>query len=285
MADNSTDIVPYSDITREMDPLPSKIGFKAPPDRSEIAFPYVNLEEAVSVARAIFDRGAAPLARDQLAAVLGVSPGSGSFALKLGAARMFGLVETVDGKQQLTDLGLMALSSDDTEAQTARKDAFLQVPLYRKVWTEFRGKSLPPRPHGLEGAFVGFGVAPKQKDKARQAFEKSANFAGFFENGRDRLVEPIIKNSIAARLSALIRNDDDQPATQISSASPPSKAATDDPLIHGLLVRLPEPGEVWPHEKRARWLQILASNFEMVYLPDDAPDAAMKEITVQVHSE
>jgi hypothetical protein len=50
----------------------------------------------------------------------------------------------------------------------------------------------------LEREIVELGVAEKQKDKARQVFERSADQAGFFEHGPNRLVMP----GIAARHSA-----------------------------------------------------------------------------------
>jgi hypothetical protein len=231
--------------------------------RSEIAFPYVNLEEAMGIARVIFDAGAVPLSRDQIAAILNISPGSGNFGLKLAAARMFGLTENIDGRHHLTDLGARIVSNDDGEVRIAKRDAFLTVPLYQKVATEFRGKQLPPRPTGLEQAFVSFGVAPLQKDKARHAFDKSAAFAGFFPNGKDRLVEPIVGQSTTSRPQL------DVPKDSVENKNSPLDAkknsAVDDPLIHGLLIRLPEPGEVWPQDRRVRWLQILANNFDMVY--------------------
>jgi transposase-like protein len=42
-----------------------------------------------------------------------------------------------------------------------------------------------------------------------------------------------------------------------------------DPLIQGLLRRLPKTGETWETDKRARWLQTLAANFDMVYQSED----------------
>ena len=40
------------------------------------------------------------------------------------------------------------------------------------------------------------GVSSKQTSRARQAFERSANDAGFFQHGMDRLVMPIISGVI-----------------------------------------------------------------------------------------
>ena len=148
--------------------------------RSEIAFPYLPLDEALSVPQAIHENGSVPCSRDQLAVAMKMAPGSGAFSLKLGAARMFGLVESQEGRYQITPLGDQAISSDEIAARTARVKAFYSVPLYKRTYEEFKGKALPPRPRGLENAFASFGVAPKQTDKARQAFERSAQFAGFF---------------------------------------------------------------------------------------------------------
>jgi hypothetical protein len=266
MLDNAPEDAGIVDATTE----PAERGRRAAPDRSEIAFPYVNLEEAMALARALHENGLS-LSRDQLASVLGTTPTGGSFSLRLGAARMFGLLENADGRQTLTDLGSRLLSDDDAEARQAKKEAFLLVPLYKRVWTEFRGKQLPPRPHGIENAFVSFGVAPRQKDKARQAFDKSATFAGFFPNGRDRLVEPIINGGAVARATPDVAKE--EPEREKPRGKPNTNGATDDPLIHGLLIRLPAPGEVWGYDKRVRWLQILANNFEMVYRSNDDPES------------
>ena len=236
---------------------------------STIAFPYANLEDAMGIARAIFDQGGVPLSRDQIAVAMKAAVGSGSFSLKAGAARMFNLVANVGGKYQLTDIGQRALSSNEAEALAARRDAFLSVPLYKRTFTEFRNRALPPRPSGLEQAFVSFGVSPKQKDKARWAFEKSAQFAGFFSGGNDRLVEPVVQSRAQAILSKIAAdNSESERALEKTSCASPTNA-TDDPLIRGMLDRLPAPGSVWDYDKRVRWLQIFASNLDMVYCVAD----------------
>lgn len=166
------------------------------PERGALAFPYVDLEGSVEVAKAIWDKGGVGLERDQLAAALGLMASGGNFSIKVGAARQFGLIEVVAGKNQLTSLGFDIL--DPARAPSARAKAFLQVPLYKRVYDEYRGKQLPPRPHGLENAFVTFGVTPKQKDKARHVFDRSARTAGFFPTpAEDRLVAPPMANGDA----------------------------------------------------------------------------------------
>lgn len=141
---------------------------------STIAFSYMDLEAAISIALGIFQGGGVPLSRDQLAGMLSLSLGSGNFVTKVATARMFGLVNFVQSKYELTDLGFSILDSDEKRHRKARADAFLTVPLYKRAYEEFCGRQLPPRPHGLEQAFLKFGVAPKQGKRARLAFDKSA---------------------------------------------------------------------------------------------------------------
>jgi hypothetical protein len=38
-----------------------------------------------------------------------------------------------------------------------------------------------------------------------------------------------------------------------------------DPLIQGLLARLPKSGEEWPVSARAKWLRIAANAFDLIY--------------------
>lgn len=45
-----------------------------------------------------------------------------------------------------------------------------------------------------------------------------------------------------------------------------------DPIILGLLQRLPAPGEDWSKAARAQWLNILSSTLDMIYLePSQEP--------------
>jgi hypothetical protein len=200
--------------------------------------------------------------------------GSGNFRTKIGTAKTFSVIETQQGKYKLTDLGFSIVDKD--RAASAKVEAFLAVQLYRKLYEDFRGKQLPPRPAALENTFVNFGVAPKQKERARQAFDRSAQQAGFFDSGgRDRLIRPAV--------AALGVASDDAPA--IDTPSPETGDGNGagygnrsgggngggrpprglHPFIEGLLQTLPEPGTLWTIEGRAAWLQAAAQNFTLIY--------------------
>ena len=43
-----------------------------------------------------------------------------------------------------------------------------------------------------------------------------------------------------------------------------------DPIIAGLLKRLPKSGEVWPEAERKLWLQLLEGSFKLIYKEKEA---------------
>ena len=239
-------------------------------DQSTIQFPYGDMSDAIAVAQGIMKCGGVPCDADQLAAALQQAPTSGNFRLKIATARTFGVIETKQGKYQLTDLGFAIVEKGRERA--AKVEAFLKVPLYKRVYDEFRNKQLPPRPAALERAFEGFGVAPKQKVRARQAFDRSAQQAGFFDHGnRDRLVRPVGVGTISG-----VSEDNGNPDEDQTPDEPVERGGGDSggggggkrtlhPFIQGLLDTLPEQGTLWTVEGRAAWLQAAAQNFTLIY--------------------
>jgi len=112
----------------EINPKPGGTSVnKQPREQSTIQFPYGDLNDAITVANAFMKNGGVPCDSDNLAAELGQTPTSGSFRLKVATARTFGILETVQGRYQLTDLGFEIL--DKSREKAARIEAFLKVPL------------------------------------------------------------------------------------------------------------------------------------------------------------
>lgn len=265
-APNTTETEPAPNARKRRLPKPkAKVIMKRPNVHSTISFPYRDLETGISVAQALFGAGAVALTTDQLAGVMNLQAGSGNFVVKTATARIFGLVSYTGGKFDLTELGFGVVDRDEKKQRQARAAAFLSVPLYRRVYDEFRGKPLPPRPAGLEQAFIRFGVSPKQKDVARQVFDKSAQQAGFFASGPDRLIEPIIPGGSGAppRIPSDDGGNGNQPQQPNESAGPDVRAF--HPFIQGLLDTLPEPETNWAVEGRAKWLQAAANIFDLIY--------------------
>lgn len=243
-------------------------------DKSSIRFAYLPLEEAITIAKGVHDLGGS-CEIEQLAAQLQQKPKTGSFRLKLGTTKLFGLITYSQATATLTALGQRIC--DSQQEQQAKVDAFLGVPLYQRVYEQFKGATLPPTP-GLEAAMVTMGVAPKQKAVARQVFARSANLAGFFWSGEGRMVLPVIKSS-AAGTSA-----NDQSRSSVngeghhqnrSGGGGDGGGSGSDPAIQGLIQRLPPPDAEWPLEKQVKWLLAVARAFDVIY-PRENDERSLK---------
>ena len=159
-------------------------------ERSSIAFPYGDLKSAIEVARALQDHGGGRGNFDSLAVWVGhESSKSGTFRQKVYTARDFELIEIEKQMVRLLNLGGNILNPE--KEASARAEAFLRVPLYSQIFEAYRG-GLLPKDVGLERQMETLGVAEKQTSKARQAFARSAEQAGYFAYGNDRLVCPAV---------------------------------------------------------------------------------------------
>jgi hypothetical protein len=234
--------------------------------QSTIEFPYLDLENSEEIATGVHEVGGSGCEWDQLAAHFKQAAQGGGFRLRLICAKTFGLVAYDRGKISLTALGLRIV--DPQQQRIARTEAFLSVPLYKAVYDKFRGGALPPN-SGLEREMSALGVAPKQADKARQAFQRSAKFAGFFEFGADRLVMP--KNG-ATTTHEIPRQAEGIPTIGTGTGGGGGSVDLDlDPLLIALLQKIPHQGEPWPGDRRLRWFRTFAMNVSQVYDIDDKP--------------
>lgn len=253
-------------------------------DKSTIQFPYVPLEEAVAIAKGVYSVGGSSCQVDQLAAHLNQKPNTGSFRLKLGTTKMFGLITYSMGTVTLTPLG--SRLCDPQQEQAAKAEAFLLIPLYQKVYEQFKGVNLPPLA-GLETAMVNMGVAPKQKGTARQVFHRSATFAGFFWSGAGRLVYPKIKGCASG--ASVQPNEANGSTIEIA----PEKQRKDGggagggggdqhPFIQGLIKELPEPKSEWAIDARKKWLQAASNIFDLIY---ETPDDGRGSLKIEIQKE
>lgn len=244
-------------------------------ERSTIEFPYLDLQNSFEIAEGVHQVGGSSCDWDQLAAHFKQAAQGGGFRLRLICAKAFGLVVYDRGKISLTNLGLRSV--DPQQQKSVKVEAFLNVPLYKAVYDKFRGNTLPPVA-GLEREMVTMGVAKKQADKARQAFQRSAKYAGFFEFGADRLVSPSVNGGSI------------QPAA--ADPAPPSeksKSGGDDgggggqyhPFIQGLLQKLPEPDSDWPLESRKKWLATAANIFGLMYTQPNEQDKGFIDVEIK----
>lgn len=241
-------------------------------ERSTIGFPYLDLDDAVEVAKAVHTVGGQSCQWEQLAAQLNQAPTGGGFRLRLLTAKTYGLLNYDRGTVTLTALGTQV--SDPDQERAARVNAFLTVPLYKAIYEQFKGGTLPPAA-GLETAIGTMGVAPKQKDKARQVFQRAAKQAGFFDFGPSKLVMPSIKGSAAA---PTIENERELPDPEKRKRKDEDDEGGRHPLIEGLLKELPQPQSEWTTEDRKKWLEMASAIFNMIYRDSDDSRGSLKVV-------
>lgn len=259
------------------DPPPEQMGSdgRQSRQRSTIDFPYVSLEAVEEVVRAIYQRcGLGACDADELAAQMGQSV-SGAFRQKTAAARTFGVVEK-DGRSSFTLTDIGRKFAVEATLGEGKVEAFLAVPLYRAIYDKYRGHELPPA-KALEREMEVLGVAYKQTDKARQAFERSAQYAGFFDSGRERLVKP--RTGSTTEPAPMYEQKSGKGAEEDSDGK---EAAVLDPIIRGLLERLPKSGAVWPETERKLWIGLLEGSFKLIYSDKD-PESEVATLSLPSH--
>lgn len=252
--------------------------------RSEVSFPYYSLDAAAEVATKIHDQAGGSCSRDQLAPMLGYSgTKNGGFLSKLGAARMFGLVEEVNGLLRPTQLASQIYAPvQASDAQRAKVQAFLNVELFRKIYERFKGQPLP-NSEGLENLLrTQLKVVPAQIKNALRVMQESAESAGFFDAaGRGRLVIPLSANTKAAAASQGSGGQLED-ATLSATATVGSSVKSDrqdqedegenvPPAIYGLIRDLPQEGTSMSTAKRQRLIKAFEASINWLY-PDDSEE-------------
>lgn len=250
---------------------PEEAPVKRTRERSTIEFPYSDLESTVEMVRTLHAKAGTQCEDVQLASWMNQTASGGGFRSRLSAGRMFGLIETNGPHVSVTSLGLDA--TDEDRAAPALAEAFLRVPLYRQMYEKYKGYALPP-PQAIESQMEGMGVTPRQKDRARQTFTKSAQYAGYIDAQTGRLTKPAFaapppppdrpderQNGDSAGNSANGENGGAGASGGAGAELPPSL----HPFIVGLLHELPPAKTAWSVDKRVDWLTAAATMFKLIY--------------------
>ncbi len=244
---------------------------------STVTFPYSDLGTALSVAGTIKEKAGISCETEQLAAWMGQSARGGSFRSRYSAARLFGLISTErGGRVALTSLGQDILNP--AKSDRAKATAFLNIELFEKIYEDHKGHALPPNP-ALERMVVNLGVTPKQADRARQAFVKSARVANFIDRQSGVFIAPGFPSDNEPDPPSEPSSEDNREPEQRGGFGghgggelPPNI----DPIIVGLIRRLPSSGDIWPLGERKLWLDLLAGSFNLVYKDDETQDETEK---------
>lgn len=243
--------------------------------RSTIEFPYLDLNNSIEIVQNVRNVGGTGCEWRQLAAKMDVSPDGGSFRMRVMTAKLFGLLTYDRGNIELTNLGIEIL--EPAQERKSRVEAFQRVALYKALFDKLNGQVLPP-PAAVERMIETLGVAPKQKDKARQAFMRSAKQAGLFELSPDRLTLPPGLNGNNREQG----NEEEKNSKKGQGQGLEQVADEYHPFIVGLLRTLPPTDTEWTMAARVKWLQAASNIFGLIYTTKEDDEVAMIEITKKV---
>ena len=170
-------------------------------------YPTYTLEDALSVARAIYEVNAGlPFDRELLAGALGTTPKSSAFTMRLNASSAYGLTEGGynDPDIRLTELGETVVSATPGEAErsNAVAAAATNPDTFGRFYRLFDGRRLPQSNYLHNILERELGVRSDLADECLGILWDNGEFAGLISEGADgehrvRLPEPDIVPDVA----------------------------------------------------------------------------------------
>jgi hypothetical protein len=104
----------------------------------------LSLADAFRFAEAIYEQGGGEASYDMASRLLGNSASSSSFVKKTNAAKLYGLITEQNDTFRLTPGGrAIAAPVSEANALSAKKAAFLKVPVFAKIFERHKGKLVP----------------------------------------------------------------------------------------------------------------------------------------------
>ena len=259
-----------------------------PRAKSGVMFPYYDLAQSIAVAKDMHEKAGGQCDRAQLAALLGYSGvANGAFLTRVSAAKMFGLIEETDDQKLRVSARARSIIAPISaeQAASAKVEAFLAVDLFKKIYDQYHGTTLPEQV-GLKNLLeTEYKVVADRIPATVRIMLSSADQAGFFKaGGRGRMVMPL---SGAAAANSATANAPVAPPVQQSPAPPrPGGNGGDggdggngsdgteqiDPAIVGLLRKLPTAGTALTTKRRKQLIDAFTAVVGFIY-----PDADGEE--------
>lgn len=247
--------------------------------------PYWDLDSSIEVANTVYNQGTGACTPDQLAHWLGyVSVRSGTFLTRVAAPnKHYGLIQSDSQRFTITERGRNIVAPVMPEdAVNARIDAFLAVPLFARLYADFRGRALPPRV-GLLNLFTNtYRMRPDRAAAVLRIFMSAAQQSGMLHTDGDqhRLIRPA---------AAALRPAEGTPSTKPGEGPAPTDTGSPAPekprfygggggdgpgIIHGALIALlrdlPPPGNPWPPQRKQRFLEAFKASIDFIYPEEEA---------------
>jgi hypothetical protein len=261
-------------------PMDSATDSKAKtPGKSGVSFPYFDLAFSIEVAKTIHEKAGGVCDVEQMAALLGYTGvKNGAFRMRVSAAKMFGLVEETDGRKlRPSQRGLAIIAPvSEADADQAKLDAFMSVELFRKVFEQFRGTTLPEQA-GLRNLLATqYQVVQDRVAPTVRVMLESAEHAGLFRipGNRTRMVMPIKGSAEPIRQPPTkpidqVGHNEDRGRQSGGGSHDRGQSGVDgiDPAILGLLQKLPKGGTPIGSKRKKALIDAFTATVGFIY-PD-----------------
>lgn len=146
-------------------------------------YPRVSLKKALEVVAAIKNKnGGNPLEPALVAEYCGLSATNNDFVYLLSAASQFGLTTGTIRAQgiALTDFGRqLAYAGSEAEEEALKKQAFLNVDVFRRVLEHYRGSQLPELKYLGNTLTKQFELPEALHDEFSRVFRENTDYLGF----------------------------------------------------------------------------------------------------------
>ncbi|MGN0419826.1 MAG: hypothetical protein ACI4E4_05170 [Acetatifactor sp.] len=148
-------------------------------------YPMYTAEECFEIIELIDKLGGKVYSNSSVAQALGMSEKTNSFRAKISTLRQYGLISGNQGTIRLTSIANDYLyPTRDEQKKDAKLQAFLGVPLYKKLVERYENQALPSADK-LSNILLGkeFGLTKATKDSAVENFMKSLEQLELISNG------------------------------------------------------------------------------------------------------
>lgn len=148
-------------------------------------YPTITVNECFEIVETISKIGGKVYSSGSIAQALGMSEKTNSFRAKISTLRQYGLISGIQGTLKLTNISNEYLYPiEDEQKKKAKLQAFLEVPLHKKIIEKFENQALPPADK-LANVLLGkeFGLTKNTKDSAVDIFLKSLEQLNLLING------------------------------------------------------------------------------------------------------
>lgn len=148
-------------------------------------YPTITVNECFEIIETIGKIGGKVYSNGSIAQALGMSEKTNSYRAKISTLRQYGLISGAQGTLKLTPVSNDYLyPTEDEQKKNAKIEAFLSVPLHKKIIEKYENQALP-QVDRLANVLLGkeFGLTRNTKDSAVEIFVKSLEQLNLLTNG------------------------------------------------------------------------------------------------------